>query len=79
MDCILIDAYYVDTMGLAHIKVVICYFLTPWSRVLLEKLTGFAAIKKFPAFYGTRKFITVLTSARQGANILLLLGLIGFL
>ena len=39
--------------------------LTPWSRVLLEKLTGSQVVKKFPAFYGTRKFITVLTSARQ--------------
>ena len=38
--------------------------LTPWRRVLLEKLTGFV-IKKFPAFYGTRKFITVLKSARH--------------
>ena len=36
------------------------YLLTPWSRVLLEKL-----IKKFPAFYRTPKFITVLTSARH--------------
>ena len=26
------------------------YLLTPWSRVLLEKLTGSAAVKKFPAF-----------------------------
>jgi len=25
----------------------------PWSRVLLEKLTGFQLVKKFPAFYGT--------------------------
>ena len=41
------------------------YLLTPWSRVLLEKLTGFAANQKFPSFYGTRKFITVLTSARH--------------
>jgi len=32
--------------------------LTPWSRVLLEKLTGFHLVKKFPAFYGTQKFIT---------------------
>ena len=24
------------------------YFLTPWSRVLLEKLIGFQAVKKFP-------------------------------
>jgi len=27
--------------------------LTPRSTVLLEKLTGFQLIKKFPAFYGT--------------------------
>jgi len=37
--------------------------LTPWSRVLLEKLTGFQLVKKFPAFYGTRRFVTT------GANI----------
>ena len=29
------------------------YLLTPWSRVLLEKLTGSQLVKKFPAFYGT--------------------------
>ena len=39
--------------------------LTPWSRVLLENLTGFQLVKKFPAFYGTRKFITAFTSARH--------------
>ena len=36
--------------------------LTPWCRVLLEKLTGLQPVKKFPAFYGTRRFITALTS-----------------
>jgi len=30
------------------------YLLSPWSTVLLEKLTGFQVFKKFPAFYGTR-------------------------
>ena len=30
---------------------------TPWSRALLEKLTGSQLVKKFPAFYGTRRFI----------------------
>jgi len=40
------------------------YLLTPWSRVFLEKLTGLQLVKKFPAFYGTRRFITALTSAR---------------
>ena len=41
------------------------YLLTPWSRVLLEKLIGFQLAKKFPGFYGTRRFITALTSARH--------------
>ena len=31
--------------------------------VFLEKQTGSQLVKKFPAFYGTRKFITVFTSA----------------
>jgi len=35
---------------------------TAWSRVLLEKLTGFQLVKIFPTFYGTRRFITVFTS-----------------
>jgi len=33
--------------------IVLTYLLTPWSRVLLEKLTGLQLVKKFPAFYGT--------------------------
>ena len=41
------------------------YFLTPWSRVLVEKLTRFQLVKKFPAFYRTRRFITTSTSARH--------------
>jgi hypothetical protein len=41
------------------------YLLTPWSRVLLEKLTGPQLVKKFPAFYGARNFITAFTSALQ--------------
>ena len=41
------------------------YLLTPWCRVLLEKLTGLQLVKKFPAFRGTRKFITALTSVRH--------------
>ena len=47
-----------------HIKYyLLTYLLTPWSRVLLEKEV-LQLVKKFPAFYGTPKFITVLTSAR---------------
>ena len=41
------------------------YSLTPWCRVLLEKLTGLKLVKKFPAFHGTRRFITALTSVRH--------------
>ena len=41
------------------------YLLTPWCRVLLEKLAGLQLVKKFPAFYGTRRFITALTSFRH--------------
>ena len=41
------------------------YLLTPWSRVLLEKLTGSQLVKKFPALYGTQCFITAFTSVRH--------------
>jgi hypothetical protein len=41
------------------------YLLTSWSRVLLEKPTGSQLVEKFPTFYGTRRFITSFTSARQ--------------
>jgi len=37
--------------------------LTPWSRVLLQNLTGPQVLKKFPTFYGTWRFITAFTSA----------------
>ena len=39
--------------------------LTPWCRVLLEKITGLQLVKKFPAFHGTRGSITLLTSLRH--------------
>ena len=45
--------------------VIATYLLTPWCRVLLEKLTGLQLVKKFPEFYGTRRFITALTSVRH--------------
>ena len=46
-------------VGWCHIT----YLLTPCSRVLLEKLTGFQLVKKFPAFYGTQRFNTTVTTA----------------
>ena len=36
-----------------------------WSTVLLEKLTGSQLVRKFPAFYGTRRFITAFITARH--------------
>ena len=44
---------------------ILTYLLTPWCRALLEKLTGLQLVKKFPAFDGTRRFITALTSVRH--------------
>ena len=41
------------------------YLHTAWSRVLLEKLKSSQLVKKFPAFYGTPRFITAFTSARH--------------
>ena len=52
-------------MSVGTITGIFYYLLTPWSRVLLEKLTSLQLVKKFPAFYGTRRFITALKSARH--------------
>ena len=49
---------YLITHSLTH-------SLTPWSRVLPEKLSGLQLVKKFSAFYGTRRFITAFTSTRH--------------
>jgi len=47
------------------ILVVHNYLLTPWNRVLIEKLTGLQLVKKFSAFYGTRMLITASRSSRD--------------
>ena len=62
---ILTSAVSVTELNICEIRVNCSYILTPWSRVLLEKLTVFQPVKKFPAFYGTRRFITSFTSARH--------------
>ena len=41
------------------------YLFTPWCRVLPEQLNGLQLVKKFPAFHGTWRFITALTSVRH--------------
>ena len=54
-----------NTTGDLNTSDELVYLLTPRCRVLLEKLTGLRLVKKFPAFYGTRRFITALTSVRH--------------
>jgi len=39
--------------------------LTLCSRALVEKLIGSQLVKKFPAFYGTQRFINVFTNVRN--------------
>jgi hypothetical protein len=51
--------------GMQVLTYLLSYFLTAWSRVLLDDLTGFKLVKKFPAFYETRWFITSPISARH--------------
>ena len=53
------------TLGLTQPLTTMTYLLTPWCRVLLEQLTVLQLIKKFPAFHGTLRFITALTSVRH--------------
>jgi hypothetical protein len=48
-----------------QLRNVLTYLLTPWSRALLEKVTGMQIVKKFSALYGNREFITAFTSARH--------------
>jgi len=57
--------FAVGTEPLNIFEYVPFYLLTPRCRVLLEKLTGLQLVKKFPAFHGTRRFFTALTSVRQ--------------
>ena len=47
------------------LSILLTYLLTQWCRFLLEKLTGSQLVKNFPAFHGTRKFITALTNVRH--------------
>jgi hypothetical protein len=55
----------VENEVFTHMNATLTYLLTPWSRVLLEKLTGSAASQQIPRIFGTRSFLTVPTSARH--------------
>ena len=60
-------AYMVQPNGTTRIDntYLLTYLLTPWSRVLLEKLTGSAASQEIPRIFGTGRFLTVPTDARH--------------
>ena len=53
---------YILTYLLAYL---LTYLFTPWSRVLLEKLTGSQLLKIFPSYHGNWRFITAFTSSRH--------------
>jgi len=54
-------AYHTEIVYIYYI-IVVLVVETPQIRVLLEKLKALQLVKKFPAFYGTRMFITVFTT-----------------
>ena len=66
-DVCVTDAQF-QSLNWKKTKALICkdwrtyYLLIPWSIALLEKLTGSQLVKKCPAFYGTRRFITKFTN-----------------
>ena len=49
---------------LPTLNYLLTHLFIPYSRVL-EKLIGSHLVKKFPAFYGTRRFIIAFTRARH--------------
>jgi len=64
---LLFSPYSFNSSGIRHRGVccLLTYLHTTWSRVHLENLTGLQLVKKFPALYGTRTFITAFTSTRH--------------
>ena len=61
------QVFFKDRLGFQRdlLTYLLTYLLTPWSRILLEKLIGSAAIQEIPRLFGTRRFLTVPTSARH--------------
>jgi len=41
------------------------YFITPWNKVLLEKIIDSEFVNRFLAFYETQNFIIAVTSTRH--------------
>jgi hypothetical protein len=60
-----VRAFTNTIIELSLLTYVLTYLLTPWSRVLLEEVTGSVASQEIPRIFGNRKFIAVFTSARH--------------
>ena len=65
LHCLDRDAVELRVNNMLTLPSVTVVLLNSWCRVLLGKLTGLQLVKKFPAFHGTRRFITALTSVRH--------------
>ena len=65
MGCVLLSRDLITYLLTYLLTYMLTYLLDPWSRVLLENLTGSQLVKKFSAFYGTRMFITVFKKAHR--------------
>jgi len=48
------------------LQVAVINWLTPWSRVVFGKLIFTLLVKKFPAFYGTWRYITMFKEPTTG-------------
>jgi len=59
----MLTVHFNCTIGTNH-RTWLTHLLTPWIRVLIEKLVVTQLVKKFPAIYGTKMFITMLTLFR---------------
>ena len=57
--------FCVHNISMKFTSIVVAVVIIPRIRVLPEKLTCPQLVKKFPSFYGSRKFITTFTSARH--------------
>jgi hypothetical protein len=57
-----VTTWETDTNSDTNKSIVQPNYITPWCKVLPEKITCPQLAKRFSAFYGTRRFITTFTS-----------------